>query len=272
MSSAWSLESLLTAIVHERDDENTEAIALGGSFARGTATEYSDIDIAHFVNVLPEHNRKQYTYRDGRMVNCSMKSLALEQVALHQPERAIFLVPGFRDMRILLDRQGTLARFVQEVQAFDWAPLLSAADAHASYAMMIEAESPYKILTALRQENHAALAYETMGLFLALTHIMAVQRGVLVLSNNSYMQQVEHSIGQLSSWARYHRLAAGVEEIASDWPPLITRGLATLHVFVESVKLLHAVLLPTHREVVETTADVVSDVLAMHYLLRLPQL
>lgn len=265
MSSAESIESLLAAIVTECNDENTEAIALGGSYARGTATRYSDVDIALFVSVLPDRYRKHYIFRDGYMVNYSMKSLAQERLALLQPERAIFLVPSYRDMRILLDNQGSLAEFMRKVYAFTWEPLQSAANAHASYRMMIEAEFPFKILSALQQENHAALAYETMNLLHALTEIMAVKRGVLVQTNSTYMQQVEQSLGLQSPWTRYHRLAAGLDEIVSPWSALTVRGLAILLLFIETAQLLDSVLLPDHREVVQTTERTLNEFMVSRY-------
>ena len=269
MITSESLKSLLTAIVLERNDENTEAIGLGGSFARGTASQYSDVDIAHFVYSLPDRARKHYTYRDGRMVNFAMKSIPAEREALYRPERAIFLVPGFRDIQILLDKHGTLTAFIQEVQAFSWEPLQSSANAYASNAMMIETEFAYKILTALHQENKEALAYETMNLLMALTEIMAVQNGVLIQTNSTYFQQVHQSAGDDSAWTRYHRIAAGINQIVAPWPPLTLRGIATLHVFVEMVGLFRPILLQEHKVVIETAAQAIKDMLDNHYPLAL---
>jgi predicted nucleotidyltransferase len=262
MSFTESLESLLAAIVIECSDENTESIGLGGSYARGTATPLSDVDIAQFVYVLPDRDRKRYAYRDGRLVSYSIKSLDLEREALKRPERAIWLVPGFRDMQILSDEHGTLAAFIQEIQSFAWEPLQAAADAYASNALMLETEFAYKILAALLNGNDEALAYETMNLLMALTGIVAVQRGVLIQSNSTYFQQVQHSVSLDSSWTRYHRIAAGVDQAGASQRPLAARGLAILHLFLETRDLLRPILLKQHREVVEATAQAIRETLA----------
>jgi|GEM_PF-4318644 len=48
MLKSESIEFILTPLIQELANDNTEGIGLGGSFARGTATEFSDVDIAHF--------------------------------------------------------------------------------------------------------------------------------------------------------------------------------------------------------------------------------
>jgi hypothetical protein len=262
MSASWSFDVLLHTLVQERIDDNTEAIALGGSYARGTATVFSDIDIAQFVRVLPDHGRKAYSYRDSHMVNISLKSLHQERAALQQPDLAIWLVPSYRDLRILYDRNGALAAFIQDIRVFVWEPLQAAADALVSYGMMIESEFPYKILSALQQENIHALAYETMNLINALTRLIAIQRGIMIESNSTYFQQVQQTLGVYSTWTRYHQIALGLDELPSPYAPLMLRGIATLHLFVESAKLFQPILLPPHHDLVMTTANAVADALA----------
>jgi Nucleotidyltransferase domain len=85
------IELLLAQIVAETVDPNTEAIALGGSRTRGTATRSSDLDVAHFVVHPPPARQKFHALRSGILVTVSQKSLGQERAALAQPDRAIVI-------------------------------------------------------------------------------------------------------------------------------------------------------------------------------------
>jgi predicted nucleotidyltransferase len=252
-------ETLLAALVAELDDENTVAIGLGGSYARGTATPYSDLDIAHFVHTVPDPYSKRFTYREGRIVNVSAKSLPREREAVTRPEQAIYAVPAYREVRILLDREGALAAFQRELAAFTWAPLQPAANAFASDMLMLLAEEAHKLLSALRAENAGGLAYATMRICLELTRVLAVQRGIFVTSNSTYLQQVGDGVGQASAWTRAQREAAGLEHPSDGAAPLWARAIAGLRLYAESAALLQPILQPAHRDVVEHTVRVIRE-------------
>lgn len=250
-------ETLLAALVAELDDENTVAIGLGGSYARGTATPYSDLDIAHFVHTVPEPYSRRFTYREGRIINVSAKSLPRERQAVARPEQAIFAAPAYRELRTLLDRDGAFAAFQRELAAFSWEPMQPAANAFASDMLMLLAEEAHKLLSALLAENAGGLAYATMRICLELTRVLAVQRGVLVTSSSTYLQQVAEHVGHASAWTRAHREAAGLANPSDGTNPLWSRAIAGLRLYTESAALLWPILLPAHRDVVENTVRVI---------------
>jgi len=200
------------------------------------------------------------------MINVSKKSLANEHVALTHPERAIFLVPGFRDLRILLDPTGTVATFVQDIQKVVWEHLQPEADAYASYHMMLESEFPFKILNALQQENSEAQVYETMNLMNALTEIMAVQRGIFIQSNQTYFQQVQENMGYRSRWTYYHHLTTGIQPLAPTMPTISGQCLAVLYLFIETASELSSILRHDHSVVVNMTVNEIRRVLDDRYL------
>jgi hypothetical protein len=71
---------------------------------------------------------------------------------------------------------------------------------------------------------------------LGLTRAVAVGRGVLIESENSY----------------YHRIAAGfVADASRETPAAI--GIAALHLYRETALLLQPLLLPRHLPVIEAT-------------------
>ncbi len=255
-------DALLEAIIEEANDDNTIALALGGSYARGTPTPFSDIDIARFVRVLPERYNKRFYWRDGRIVNISTKSFERELENVKHPENAILLIPAFLEARALLDKTGEFAAFQQALRAITWESMQPAADHYASDAMMLIAEDAHKILSALYEGNAEGLAYAAIAIFRNLTHTLAVQRGVWVKTTSTYLQQVEERVGADSAWTRCHRLAGGIDPTPAASDPLRARTIAGLRLYAESAALLDPILLPAHRDVVENTVRVIHETLA----------
>src|SRR5579885_781545 len=62
-------EAALQSLVAEIDNDDVTAIILGGSYARGEATPYSDVDFARLVRTPPQGKKKHYFYRDGRLIS-----------------------------------------------------------------------------------------------------------------------------------------------------------------------------------------------------------
>lgn len=94
-----AVDTFLSKRVSELDDDAVTAMILGGSYASGDATSYSDIDLTRFVQEPPEPTQeKRFTV----------------------PECAIFVVSGLRDAHILLDKHGAFHTLQQEAKAFRW--------------------------------------------------------------------------------------------------------------------------------------------------------
>ncbi len=264
MTTPSSIEPLLAQIVDETIGPNTEAIALGGSHARGTATRFSDVDIAYFVLNLPPTSQKIHAFRSGVLVNIGQKSLAQERAALAQPDRAIVIVPAYSELRVLYDPHGVLARFIADVQSFDWEPLQPEADAYTSRMLMLTIEDPFKIASALEAQNAAAVAYETAQCFLGLTRFVAVQRGVMVQTNSTYLRQVQDAVGMSSRWTQLHCIAGGIVALTDQPPTLEARGLAAMLLFAATAEMLCDTLLAEHVPVIMETARFARDFVARH--------
>lgn len=182
-------------------------------------------------------------------------TIAAKREGLARPETAIWAVPGLQQARILLDKDGSLNELQREATAFTWEPLQAAADAYASYVVMGDAEEVHKILGALIRQDESAILYGTLGLVLGLARAVAVQRGLLIQTENSFFQQVQEAVGRDSAWTQYLRLAAGFEAGPAAGPPAVVRGIAGLHLYRETVRLLRGSLLPAHLEVMDSTLE-----------------
>jgi hypothetical protein len=155
-------------------------------------------------------------------------------------------VPGLRQARILLDKRGALAALKAEADAFVWDPLQAAADRYASRQLAGYAEEVHKLMGALARHDESAMVYAAIGLVLGLSNILAVQQGLLLESENEYFHRVlaaaDALAGPANAWSRALRLAASFDPLPADQSPPVQRGLAALHLYVESVKLLESTI------------------------------
>jgi hypothetical protein len=244
---------LLDDLVAEFADGDTIGMLLAGSYARGDATPYSDIDLIRFVPVLPEVDADRYTlaYRAGHLVSLSTTTIDAKRAELSRPETAIWTVPGLRQARILRDRGGALAALLQEAQAFRWESLQPEADAYASYNVMGLVEEVHKVLGALEHADESAALNATWGLVAGLARAVIVQRGVLIRTENAYFQQAQEAAGPASAWSLAFRVAAGYEATPTGVSSVLARASAALRLYHETAALLSSVLQPQRLAVIQ---------------------
>src|SRR5258708_5182744 len=125
-----------------------------------------------------------------------------------QPERAIYAVPSVRELRILLDKDGSLARLQQEAFAFRWEPLQPAADAFADNVLQQMPEYVHKLLGGIATRDESMMAFAVGELAHFVTGAVATQRGMLVVSQNTLYRQLWEELGLESAWTRAHAAAA----------------------------------------------------------------
>jgi len=255
-------DEFLRACVTEMDEACVTAIILGGSQARGDATRYSDVDFMRFVKTPEDMVPKRYVYRDGRLVSIGTRTIAKYRAGLQDPESAIFVVPSMREARILLDKDGEFARFQQEVRAFMWEPLQAHANELAGTLLMLFSEYAHKVLGSLLMHDELALASAVNELLYQMTLAVAIQRGVLIESGNSYFRQVELSVSFSSAWTNYHLIVAGTEQVVSSKSFTEERAIASLRLYQETLAIMRDALQPMHRKVAEQTSRIIEEALS----------
>jgi predicted nucleotidyltransferase len=114
-------DAFLHELVHELDHEDIVGITLGGSYARGTATFYSDVDVACFWREGVKPPLKRFLYRQGKLISIKMTSVTEIREMLKRPQSAMLVVGGTR--RLLLDKDGEVSRLLAVIEAFRWEDL-----------------------------------------------------------------------------------------------------------------------------------------------------
>ena len=233
-------------------------VGIVGSYSRGQESKYSDVDFDIFVSKVPENPYDRYTLRywDGKLVSLKYTLLDDERSALTNPRRAIWAVPGLRGMKIVLDKDGSLTALQQAAHAFDWSSLQSAANEYAAEEVMGCAEEVHKILNGLARGHESTVLYATWGLVKSMLEAVAVQRGLMIVSENRYFDLIQDSVGRDSKWTRAFRAAWGLDPTASQYQ---ARGAAALTLYRLTAAMFDELIPDKHRDVVNTTLRLIKE-------------
>lgn len=248
----------LQSILEKIDSPEVMGVGIVGSYARGQEGKYSDVDIDIFVNRLPENPYDRYTLRywDSKLVSLKYTLPAGEYAALTDPRRAIWAVPGLRGMRIVLDKDGSMTELQMAARNFDWSALQPAADEFAAEEVMGNAEEVHKILNGLARGHESTVLYATWGLVKNMLEAVAVQRGIMIVSENRYFDLIQDSVGRDSKWTGAFRTAWGLDYASSQYQ---SRGAAALKLYRLTAGMFDDLIPGRHRDVVKHTLRLIKE-------------
>lgn len=232
-------------------------LAIVGSYSRGTQDPYSDVDLDIFVDELPQDS---YTLRflDGKLVSVKYLLLRDEFDSLTKPESAVWAVPGLRQMQILTDEQGELARLRQVALDFDWSTLQAAANDYAACELALCSEEAHKIMGGLLNEDESRVLYASWGMFKDLSFAAAVQAGLMIETENRIFSLIQERFSEHPDWVRAFRLSFGMD-VEAGVPAYRTRGLASLDLFEQTAVLFKDILTGENREVTGNTLQLIAS-------------
>jgi hypothetical protein len=248
------IESALERI----DSPDVIGVGIVGSYARGQASTYSDVDLDIFVSKVPGNPYDRYTLRywEDKLISLKYTLLDDERFALTEPRRAIWAVPGLRGMKIVLDKDGSMAELQHAAQEFDWSSLQSAADEFAAEEIMGNAEEVHKILNGLARRHESTVLYASWGLVKNMLEAVAVQRGIMIVTENRYFDLIQDSMGRDSEWTRAFRTAWGLDPGRSGYQP---RGAAALSLYRRSADMFDELIPDKHRDVINRTLELIRE-------------
>jgi Nucleotidyltransferase domain len=252
-------DTFLEAFVAELDTDQIRGIILGGSYARGDATPYSDVDLACFMPDSFRPLRKRFLYREGHLMSIGLKTLEGVQQQLTDPYQALWIVPSFQQARVLLDKDGSMRQLKKMVEDFAWEPLRKEAIGYAGHILTCDAEFIHKLLGNVWKGNLPGIAYATTRLFDDVTMCMALSYQVLITTDSLYYQQVEASVGLDSAWTRYHRLLIEAKPSAEDTSFIEARGKLAMQLYRETAQLLWPTLYEQRRTVIEQVLSLIEQ-------------
>lgn len=251
-------DPFIQSILEKIDSPDIIGVGIVGSYARGQESKYSDVDFDLFVSRLPEDPYDRYTLRywEEKLISLKYTLLEDERAALTNPRRAIWAVPGLRSMKIVLDRDGSMAGLQKAAQEFDWSLLQPEANKFAAEEIMGSAEEVHKILNGLDRKHESMVLYATWGLVKNMLEAVAVQRGIMIVSENKYFDLIQDSMGRDSQWTAAFRTAWGLDTVSSQYQ---ARGLAALRLYRLSAAIFDELIPEKHRAVVNRTLQLIQE-------------
>jgi predicted nucleotidyltransferase len=250
--------SFIQNILERIDSPDVTGVAIAGSYSRGQEAKYSDVDLDIYVSKLPANEHDCYTLRywEDKLISLKYALLKEERAALKNPRRAIWAVPGLCGMKIILDKDGSLEKLQKSAQAFDWSRLQSSANEFAAEQVMGCAEEVHKILSGLARVHESTVLYATWGLVKNMLEAVAVQRGLMIISENRYFDLIQESVGRDSKWTSAFRTAWGLDSGSSQYQ---TRGAAALTLYRLTAVMFDQLIPEKHREVVHRTLRLIKE-------------
>jgi hypothetical protein len=251
-------DSFVSSLIRRINPPGDIGVAITGSYARGENQEHSDVDLDIFVSELPAET---YTLRllNGKLVSLKYLLLKDEYESLTKPERAVWAVPGLRQMQILQDEKGEIARLKQAAFDFNWADLQKAADEYAAEKLMGCTEEAHKIISGLAKNHESKVLYASWGLFKELSFSVLVQAGLMIDSENRAFDIIQNHLGHDHPWTRAFRLSFGMDCGDPNIPAYQIRGKAALELYVQTAILFKEIIPDHHREVIEHTLQLIKE-------------
>lgn len=237
-----------------------QAIVLMGSFARGDAGTYSDVDLVRFLasdGASPPGGGSHLHH--GRLITVSHATPALVERWFTEPHLAIETIAGLRRARPLYDPGGTFAAIQQRAHTFTWdGPIGQKAAAAASEEMVGWIEEAHKGMEGLGRDDVGRLLNARHGFSWGLLKVMALHHRLLISGDNAFFNEVITAVGPESEWSRLSRLTFGLGPPAG----LRRQVSAGLQLYALTAALLDDHLRPEEAPLVRQTAVTIRQFLA----------
>lgn len=249
-------------LTEKLDGPGVEAIVLMGSYARGTAGPFSDIDLVRFIaadNV--DFSLRDGSYLlDGFLVNVSTINPQELEEWFSRPEVAVNVISGIRTAYALLDRSQRFTAIQHRAQTFTWdADMQQKANHWASHQMVGWIEEVHKGLEGLRRKDIGRMLNARFGCSWGLSRVIGVYKGVLLSGDNGFYDEISIAVGLDSEWVRLRRIAFGIEGQDGTPPTLQEQVVAGLQLYVVTSKLLNQILEPNDAILIEHTVMLIES-------------
>ena len=253
-------------LAHHFNHPTVAAIALYGSHARGDAGPNSDIDLIRFLNADEADPPDSGSHLiDDTLVVVNNYTPSTVASWFTEPTAAVTAIAPLRQAQPLFDPSGTFAQRQASAHAFTWTDELQyKADQWASEQLVGWIEEAHKGLEGLRRNDEGRLLNATFGLSWGLTNVVKVQRGVLIYSDNSLIEQVTASVGRSNRWAQYCRRSFGMTVENEPPPSLRARVVAGLQLYPETAALLQSAIQAKDAPMVAHTVARIKEQLATY--------
>ena len=229
-----------------------QAITLMGSYARGEAGPFSDVDLVRLVRDATIVPLTGSHWLEERLVVVS--DVTPEQVEhwFTEPQSAVKWIAGLRVARPLHDPDHLFAAIQSRAHAFTWDEAMQAkANRWVSREMVGWIEEVHKGLEGLRRGDIGRLINARHGLSWGMNGVMGIYKGVLLSSDNGVWTEVAAAPDIPSEWLDLRDRAFAVNGLDGPVASLREQIEAGLHLYALTARLVASALQDGEREIVE---------------------
>ncbi|UQN07128.1 nucleotidyltransferase domain-containing protein [Deinococcus sp. QL22] len=215
---------------HWAAEEGVQAVFLTGSFARGDANEFSDLDVQLLV-VDGSSVSGHTTYHEGLLLSVDRSELSHRERALTDPDTALWNLVALQTGLPLHDPAGVFAVLQAKARALEWATLAPEAHRQAARRIAGSAEELHKIMGGLNAGDAGKVAYAALGLTFALGQAALLSTGTLIPTENRWLTLAR------DAWPDpvWHESFSCLAGLGTDSPE--ARGRAALTTYARAVAL-----------------------------------
>ena len=234
-----------------------------GSYARGEAGPYSDVDLVRFIiddESIPPGGGSHLI--DGRLVVVSDGTPSQTEAAFTRPDVAVETIRGLRCGRALIDQTGLFRTIQNRANAFQWdEEMQSKANQWASGQLVGWIEEVHKGLAGLRSGDTGRLLHARFGCSWGLTRVLCVQKGILISGDNALFEEVIAAVGYDSQWAHLCRTVYGV---GSEPFKLEEQIRAGLQLYSLTAAVLADIILEKDRPLISNTVSLINEAVTVY--------
>jgi hypothetical protein len=223
------------------------AVVLEGSYARGDARKFSDIDMW----VLGDRRSQRTLVRNGFVIHVERTTEAQERARFRDPRRAGSCVVGWREALLVRDPHGLAAQLQRAARRWSYGPIATRCDRWVAAQVADLAEEGVKLVRALGAGETATAAVQRNLIVDRLAVVVAVHRRMLWGSENALWERVARRVGGRWAAAQRRALALGGESIASS-------GAAALDLYLRTAAMVDRTFDPTQRATVDQVRSIVA--------------
>ena len=251
----------LNKLVGRFTEPAVKAIVLMGSFARGDAGHFSDVDLVRFLAPdAPEDTEARSFIIDDRLVVVSNVLRSQVEGWFTNPVSATECIAGIRTAKPLWDPDDLFSPIQRRAHAFVWdTDMQSKANAFAGEQMVGWVEEVYKGLEGIRRNDIGRMLNARFGLSFGIVKVVRVYLGILIDGDNTFYTQILERLGNDSEWARLCRAAFAIEPREGVPLPLTEQVLAGLRLYVLTADLIGNDAGVGQRSIIDRTVAVITD-------------
>ncbi|MCP4428055.1 MAG: hypothetical protein GY803_26515 [Chloroflexi bacterium] len=254
-------------VLAERFIEPTvNAVALMGSFARGDAGHFSDVDLVRFLAPdAPDSINARSFIVDDRLVVVSNVLPSQAEAWFTRPELASECIAGVRVARPLWDPEGIFAQIQRRAHEFVWdSDMQLKANAFAEEQMVGWVEEVHKGLEGLRRNDVGRMLNARFGLSFGMMKVARVYLGILITGDNTFYSQIVERIGNDSEWARLCRASFGIKSKEGGVFSLPEQVMAGLRLYILTADMIRNDVGIDARAIIDHTVAVIKTEIEKH--------